>query len=291
MAYEIFKEVFDHSLRYPDVESEKLVDLSEKDSEVFHKLVQNLDDKYRKKELKVVFRGEKKKLLEKNLFEHGSSDINLSKLLGRLFYFGGKAKHYFTQEKPSDCLKNINDDSDKTYEFIFNEIKKIINCDFSSEGIRKSIEAFKKENQIFSDFFSCSSASDFCDLVGGHSDRGRIRDYYLYFLHTFGNQNFKKLSYFVSTSEDWETAFKFAKSTKDDSKADEQEAIVFVYIVPEPLYKHGINLQEIKDFNLEYKDSGLPIYGTDLYPSQQEVSVKGALFPQFLLGVYYLKQK
>jgi hypothetical protein len=86
----------------------------------------------------------------------------------------------------------------------------------------------------------------------------RIRDYYLFILHNFGRR-FKDKSIFVSTSEDKNEAYEYAKYSKNDkSRYPDEKSVVFLYIIPRPLYKHGISAETAQEFYQDYKNKGLP---------------------------------
>jgi hypothetical protein len=82
----------------------------------------------------------------------------------------------------------------------------------------------------------------------------------------------------VSTSRKKDEASKFALSRK------EARGIILVYLIPEPLEKYGISRNTVVNFKTQYQHTGLPLYSDNFYPHQDEIAIRGALFPQFILG-------
>lgn len=65
----------------------------------------------------------------------------------------------------------------------------------------------------------------------------------------------------------------------------EDRGIVIVYLMPEPVEERGISRDTIANFKIRYKYTNLPLYSDNFYPDQDELAIKGALFPQFILGL------
>jgi hypothetical protein len=86
-----------------------------------------------------------------------------------------------------------------------------------------------------------------------------------------------------SASEDEEEAKYFALSQEKKKRS-----VVFVYMVPEPLYKYGVSRSVLNSLYEEYRDTGIPLYKSELYDSK-EIAIKGALFPHYILGLQDLK--
>lgn len=218
-------------------------------------------------------------------------------MYNRLFYFGEKAKTYFNyntdnQGPKPNYLQHIRDTSDTTYIFIFDQINKIVTgfYDFS-RGNREAISKFKESEPKFSNFFSSTNNEErFIEIINEKVTdpikKEKLRDYYLYLLHRFGSrqQLATNLSFFVSTSEDEEEAKDFALS-----KEKKKRSVVFVYMVPEPLYKYGVNRLVLNKVYEEYSNTGMPLYKSELYEESQEIAIKGALFPHYILGLQDLE--
>ncbi|MCU7616174.1 hypothetical protein NZ698_03090 [Chryseobacterium sp. PBS4-4] len=92
-----------------------------------------------------------------------------------------------------------------------------------------------------------------------------VRDYYLIFLHRVGYIGFHYNTFFISTTLSEDVAKKFTDS-KD---------IIFVSWKTLPIKRKIDNILSKRD---------LPIIIKNIYIKQNEISVKGALFPQDILG-------
>ena len=115
----------------------------------------------------------------------------------------------------------------------------------------------------------------------------KARDYYLYFLHVAGTVGVRQETMFVSTTTDKRIAHGFSRAGKRSSSR-----IIFHYFVPQPFHLHAI-APWVADHHQQIAYAmGLPTYKpTGLYPKQKEVSVKGALFPHFILGVELVNER
>lgn len=290
------KTLLDRSLVRPDEYDDKgIAQLSEEKRKQLQVVWDKLIPAYEENQFRIVFRGENKKNLEKKLFRP-DEDYHPGKMYNRLFYFGEKAKHYFkyntdNQGQKPNYLQHIRDTSDTTYIFIFDQINKIFTGFYEfSQGNRQAISKFKESEPKFSNFFfSTNKKERFIEIINekvtDQIKKEKLRDYYLYLLHTFGSsqQLATNLSFFVSTSEDEDEAKYFALSQEKKKRS-----VVFVYMVPEPLYKYGVSRSVLNSLYEEYRDTGIPLYKTELYDSK-EIAIKGALFPHYILGLQDLK--
>ncbi|MEA5515257.1 hypothetical protein [Nodularia sp. UHCC 0506] len=242
----------------------------------------------------ILFRGQNKQTLEEVL--SGSFQNEAGKLLCKIFYFGEKAKHFFKYDNNAEdsYLRTVDDTSDATFHFIFDEINKIL-TDQNYGGGKREIKAkaeFKLSNTEFTNFFSNDNKEKFINIINNiknnqETERERIRDYYLFILHNFG-RHFKEKSIFVSTTEDKAEADEYAQGRKPCEP--NKKSVVFLYIVPRPLYKHCINAEISQEFHQHYQKQGLPIYSREIH-KQKEVAIKGTLFPQYILGLYDLESE
>lgn len=270
-----------------------VIELTKEQQKIVVKFWNNLISLYEKNQFIIVFRGQKKQTLERVL--SGSFQNEAGKLLCKIFYFGDKAKHFFYKEEniKNSYLRTIDDISDETFNFIFDQIHKILATDYGGEERIKT--EFKSSNSEFTNFFiDVDNKVNFINLINKvqnnkEAERQRIRDYYLFILHNFG-RDFKRKSIFVSTSEDKTEAYEYAKFTSKSSRYPDEKSVVFLYIVPRPLYKHGISAEIAQEFYQNYKNQGLPTYSREIH-KQKEVAIKGSLFPQYILGLYDLESK
>lgn len=186
--------------------SDDLVEtLSESEKELVSRLQEILIFACNHNQLTTVYRGENKNNLERIL---GTGDGD-TRLLDRLFYIGSKAKSYIREkgnkvpEEKRDYLRNINDISLQTYTHIFEQISRILNHEKKHIVVRKFIDEI--ENNQFVEFFQ---NTDNLDVFLSHFDRQspinekeKVRDYYLYLLHTFGRRGVGNKSFLVSSSK------------------------------------------------------------------------------------------
>lgn len=230
----------------------------------------------------VVFRGEKKPNLERKLFRnkhHQSPD----EFYSRLFCFGDKAAHYKVQRntrvdrryyKPA----HIGDVSKEAFAFIFNQLNFML-----TKTQKLEIEQFRQNNVEFTAFFlTKDNRNTFIEQIERVFDANKrqlVRDYYLFLLHTC--RSLVSSSLLISTSKKRNIARSFSWLGGD--------GVMFMYLVPEPLYKYAVSQSSLDLLQELCDELGLPTYGSVLYPKQEEVAIKGALFPHFIIGLYDLK--
>lgn len=226
------------------------------------------DNAYRAANL--VFRGEKLENLAKRLSNkpHG---LNLEKISSLLFYFGEKARHYYKHEDTTAMgrrwLLRIEDTSEATCNVIFNKISEVLT--------RKQSLKFRKSNRSFAEFFTDDNRERF---VAELANDQTARDYYLFFLHSASSAGLGCNTVLVSSSLSYDVPFKYQK--------DEPDGCIIYYIVPEPLEKYSISHLRMFAYDETLKARGLPIYETRaLWPDEDEVAIRGALFSSFILGL------
>jgi|GEM_PF-388261 len=238
--------------------------------------IESKDNERLLRRVTMVYRGDNFDNLAKKLFSD-TTDVDESKLLGMLFYFGDKAKHYYRinhdQYKKLRWLAKIEDHSLASAKVIFSKIKAVLK--------KKSVvvDQFKLKNPEFSAFFLASENVEyFSEQVIRYRE---LRDYYLYFLHTAGKIGIGDGSVLVSTSSSYEVAQDFAGKDCD--------RYIMYYVVPAPFSRYCVSSRHLHYRAIQRNKEiqvPLPTYrGISLYPNQYEVSVKGALFPHHILGV------
>ncbi|EMF0720249.1 hypothetical protein V2E67_004490 [Citrobacter freundii] len=232
----------------------------------------------RQREVLRLYRGEELRNIKKRLLKKTVSSKE-AEIYERAFYFGEKARHFsvdvFTPGR--NYLTNLNDHSDQTFTFIHNRI-----CNILKEP-RLSARIEKCTDDSFRQYFlRPGSDVDFLQKSNScYTDKTKVyaRDYYLYFLHVAGSPGIRKETMLVSTSKDKTIAMQFSESTK-------KERVIFHYFVPAPFQDYAIGPWEIEHHEKIIYATGLPAYSPKgLYPEQNEIAVKGALFPHFLLGI------
>jgi hypothetical protein len=221
----------------------------------------------------VVYRGVSKKHLEKTL-SRNRQNITEEKLLSRLFFYGEKARAFHAyNEKQANLLpwlKKIEDCSEETCRELFSRIHGLL---ARKDGC---ISFISQDSQSFSKFFqdemnSSIFVSKVCELGT------RARDYYLYFLHTYGSEICNQ-SFLVSTSSDYQVALDFANG--DINK------FIIIYAIPKPIEMHAIGAESHSSSENILYDQGLPLYNCAAhYPEEKEYAIRGGLFPHYMIGV------
>ena len=273
------------SLNLVDSQEHKL---SDKDKNSFYSFTQYLIDVYKEGNLIFVYRGESLNELRKKLFLN-YGDFSKSKLYERLFIVGDKARHFF-KDKPEDSnnrgwLININDCSDETFGFIFERIDNVL----SAPNLESRIQQSCSSN--FLKYFRDSNNHDgFVKTVNSctkyeYRDRLKLRDYYLFFLHVAGSSGIRKETMLVSTSLSVEISGAFS------SKEDRNSLILYGFL-PQPYHNFMVSPWLASEYHKIASENSLPTYQPfGMFPEQLEVSVKGALFPCFILGVKQIENE
>jgi hypothetical protein len=254
--------------------------LNKKESITVDTVCQSFQDN--KDKIQILYRGESKITLEDKLKESYGS----YKFFEHLFFVGEKAKFFFKETSSSienrEHLKSISDVDDATFKFIFKSLHYIFTSeDIVRESKQRELNQFKTNEFSFVQFFSdLTNVIKFLDakkfeILNTEENLIRLRDYYLYLLHTYGMEN---ASLFVSTSRKRKIAQKFSNKDKDNS-------IIFWYFIPKPIHYYGVSYLSFQESQAICEDCNLPTYDRCFYPQDDEVSIKGALFPHFILGI------
>jgi hypothetical protein len=261
--------------------------LSKGEEKTFKKLLKSLEVSQENKQLMILYRGEKKASLRRKL----SEPYGTYKFFERLFYVGEKAKYFFKQCQDSlsnqDYLQSVVDVRDQTFEFIFKKLHTIYVDETSPKHPKtfERIQNFRNTQSTFVEFFSSSENLDvFLSKLRKEHNRIQIRDYYLYLIHTYSLGN---ISFLVSTSTDIQTAENFALKDEEDKR----RCVVLYYFLPEPIHQYGVSFLSNQIAHSLCNKLDLPTYTHGFYPEQDEVAIKGALFPQFILGIFDLENE
>jgi len=271
-------------LKCPDDALNNYRELNRKESNQVTKLWKIINQERRKGNSNIVLRGHKKKSLRDALFASPFDKDNDSELAKKIFYFGAKAKAYSELDRRSGekLFENINDVSEDAFHNIFKLIHDVL-ADNSGE-----LDHFKYENPDFSNYFAhVNNVDDFVQSLTKLPESEVARDYYLYFLHTSEKYEFTSSSFFISTSEDASVARRFALS--GGSGRIDSQTLIFVCFLPKEAQDYGYSIARINKLSQDYRSKGLPTYSTDIY-DEKEVSIKGGLFPHFLMGYFDLEK-
>jgi hypothetical protein len=226
-----------------------------------------------------LFRGESKGNLKRQLL--GDATWAGDEILyARLFYFGEKAHHFSLDDDRAiarrNWLRGIADARRDTFEWLFDNVHRVAGYQY------RRIRKFREDNPEFAAYFGdAGSKSDFLGRVSQCHPirRPQIRDYYLYFLHTFGRRGVREQSLLVSTSESLPQARRFRDRADDN-------VILYIFL-PALFGRYAVSSHSGGHRSRVVRNAGLPLYraNTGLYPQQREISLRGAVFPQFILGV------
>ncbi|MFV0482374.1 MAG: hypothetical protein ACK5LP_10415 [Campylobacteraceae bacterium] len=200
------------------------------------------------------------------------NEYSIEDISNKIFMLGEKAKNFYNDHdcldnlcgKQRNYLLNMNDTSDETFKFIYNNIK----------------DDNHHNDTDFKIFFQETSESKFLQIIQPiqNNDKLMIRDYYYAYLHTMDNV-VKTYSHYVSTTLKYEEALKFGK---DENK------IIYHYILTESYYKFAIHSKNISENISELcKKYNLPAYKAR-YDSEDEISIKGGLLPHFIFGIEHI---
>lgn len=227
-----------------------------------------------RRRITITFRGDSNRNLSYKL-SSTNEPLSEDMMFDLYFYFGDKAKHFYARNNDavnnSLVMKCIEDYCKATFEFIYDEISKALRSQ------DREIIDFMVTNTEFACFFNGKNKDIFIDCMSRLPKYGR--DYYFYFLHTAGWKPFSEMSFLVSTSRNYDAA------ATTFGLGGEKQYITY-YLVPEPFENFAVSHTKTKKYESMLRDSGMPLYnGKTIYPNEQEIAIKGALLPNFILGV------
>lgn len=221
-----------------------------------------------------VFRGENKTAAYKQSGANRNTKKREDELLANhgkiIFYIGTKAQSYLYEPNGVDMPFDLRSINSHVFEKIFYEVSSLIN---------KGLYRWAGE---FSDYFNKNSENDFLSRIDrvDEKEKHQIKIYYLWLLHVIGESEYKQYSNFLSTSKDHEVAKVFGKNE-----------LVYCGWVPRPIKERAAYLGGLIQLEQRMKCLGLPTYNNEPYPSEQEISLIGGLFPHYTLGIYHVPKK
>lgn len=261
-------------VKFAKIENDGITDLTENESNSIKKFIHTLlDEDY----CQIIFRGvsieRACKIAGVKSSFLGDHKKTLNKLGRSTFFIGEKASSYSYKSDEVSFPIDINNVHDDIFKDIFNEFKHLVNS-------RKAINNSFDNN--FLNYFITFNEIQFVESIDKMDDEQKklIKFYYLWLLHTIGDTAYKKYSHFVSTSKNYEIANKFG-----------HREMVYCGWIPRPIKDRAVYLGSIVQSIDLIKSVGLPFYSDEPYPSEQEVSVLGAIFPHYILGIYHLPLK
>ena len=215
----------------------------------------------RKKEIRPLYRGDSlKNLCDKLNVFYNNGAPNIKDILERLCMVGDKANRYYTINE-NFKIEDAND-------FVFNKIMDYFKSSLKSKN-KNTINFFERNKKLKEFFSNKNNESIFLERIesANKDERLYIRNYYLTLLHQLAAINYKNKSHFVSTSEDYKIAVKFANKNSDG---------------------HSIVLHCWQPINRErctIKKYNLPLYSIGPYDYQKEFSVLGGILPHYISGL------
>lgn len=278
MAYYVPITQISSQLRLVDLQGN---DISANQKRCFNSFENHLIDVYKEGNLTFVYRGESLRSLRKKLFLN-HKEYTRSRLYERLFIVGDKARYFFMDKANSNdrgWLTSINDRSVATFEFIFGRIANVLSIQNLEPRIQQSCSS-----RFLNYFYDNSNCKRFIDTIetttqNREQDRLKLRDYYLYFLHVAGSAGVRKETMLVSTSLSVKISENFSGERHKDS-------LILHGFIPQPYHNFMVSPWLASEYHKIASENGLPTYQPfGLFPEQLEISVKGALFSCFLIGV------
>ena len=261
------------SFQYVDTSFEPL---SNEHRYFYSSFFQKVETYSHNKNILLLYRGTMYSNIQERL---DNSDLNENNIFNRAFYFGEKAR-FCSNEKIKDTMqvlfKDINDCSFSTLKKVFDEIESLL----SEQRLRLQVKS--RLSPSFKRYFKRPENRNlFASIINNiecSKTKLLLRDYYLYLLHT--GYTIKYHTPLVSTSIKRSEAKNFKKMKNKDEK------IIFHYFVPEALTNSIIAPWKISTILEVVSTYKLPHYIPEgLFPKQKEITVKGGLFPQFILGI------
>ena len=254
-----------------DLAGKNLLELDKKKEEKFKNIINKLIGQ----KVEIVFRGTKRKLLLEALSKKGDQ-TGENKLMELFFYYGDKAKSFYKENSKlveNGWANKIEDTSSDFIALIFDRIKSLI-----IDDKRPKMVKFKEKAVDFVKYFTNESNKEHFKV--NVTNNPYLRDYYLYFLHISGEESDK--SFFVSTTLSYSEALKFA-----EYKNENGNKYIIYYVLPKNLDLFSNSHIFVKsDEKIAQICKKLPIYlGATVYPDQKEISIKGCLFSENILGI------
>lgn len=231
----------------------------------------------------LIYRGETKSRLLNN---YGLSQYDVPQPFNdMLFLYGNKGK-YFLQRMSQSVREAVNsfalDDVTDTYFHVIFDMVAATLMGTYNPPVQKHVDAFKAREIAVTQFFLIpANKNTLVEAVKNLSDqqRGRVRDYYLTLLHHLDKSAYYPVSFLLSTTKNFSVAQQFCAT----AKLDQNELIFFGWvprrnaaILATPRFGNGRS-------NLLTK-LGLPAFDKSFFPKQQEISLKGGLFPHYIYG-------
>lgn len=274
-------------MKYVNTDLSPIEDAQRRD---FENLLAFMNEKDKEGEILLLYRGESLQNLRRKLVSENARD---QEMFDRCFYVGDKARHFFYDQRgphEQTYLRTINDCSSQTLEYIFDRMGSVLVSAKLDRRVRT------RTSRAYRTFFSDPANRELFvrrfDSIENDETKLKVRDYFLYFLHVAGRSGVYSETMFVSTTTDIVVARGFAsgrgtrlgKSLMPPVK--QERSVIFHYFVTQPTGNYAIAPWQAEHDRRLAKELGFPTFQSKgLFPTQKEVAVKGALYPQFILGI------
>lgn len=256
-------------LKEINLSGKRLLKLDEQKKEKFKNIINKLIEQ----KVEIVFRGTNRKLLLEALSKKGDQ-TDENKLMELFFCYGDKAKSFYKENSKlveNGWANKIEDTSSDFITLIFDRIKSLI-----IDDKRPRMVKFREKAVDFVKYFTNESNKEHFKV--NVTNNPYLRDYYLYFLHISGEESDK--SFFVSTTLSYNKALEFA------GNRDENKYIIYYVLPKNPDLFSNSHIFVKSDEKIAQICKKLPIYsGATVYPDQKEISIKGCLFSENILGI------
>ena len=237
---------------------------------------------FKENNIQICFRGENFRNLSEKLFNYNERSLTefSSEFYRRCFMLGDKSKmHYmcnYNYNNPIPWSGEISKVRITDFDFIFSVMNYFV-------GIYNN-EEWKKTNSEFITFFSNNdnrailmSKMESCNT----SQLLVLIDYFFWYLHKANDDRFKMHSCYDSTTTEYQTCKKFAYMN-----GEMNGPLAFLYYILKPINKLATCRETIYKAEMLLTDFQLPTLKTDINHDEFELSVKGGLFPHFIIGIY-----
>lgn len=215
--------------------------------------------------------------------EYGYDTNRVEILSKHLFLYGDKGKLFYDELKQKADNNNFAVIYRKNFEFIYKKLYKILVNTGNLRSIKTRNQISKLDNlNEFQAYFMEVTIEDWCNEIEklNDTDKTILKNYYLSFLHTVGSAGFGSNSYFLSTSLD----YNFCREWYDENEAEYGEKGI---IIAGWTSKGSV----IKTFSEKNKQRvqrlGFPVFDSQLFPDQKEVTLMCGLLPQYIIGYFY----
>ncbi|RAI97543.1 hypothetical protein LX64_05051 [Chitinophaga skermanii] len=232
---------------------------------------------------RVVYRGDKKSVV---LPAFGIKEKGFPNQFNEaLFMMGPKARMFVSSDRQREFEINIAAAENDEFAKIFRMLSHLLKKEFPYSARRVAMTGFRaREEQLTRYFGDDGNFDDFVkrtgQLIGEH--RIIMRDYYLALLHHMDKSQYYTDSFLLSTTTSFEQAHGFA--WKEEEK-DSTNPIILIGWVPKN-FEGRLSAPDIRILRnrMEVDKTGLPVYNFSFFPRQEEVTLKGGLFPHYMLG-------